>query len=605
MNQLLPNDELLSAYLDGEATPQERELVERAVQQSRELQRLLDELGRTRACLQDLPRYQLGTDFAPQVLRQAERAMLLGHSQQSAGEVRGAPARRFSFSSANWLRIAAAVMVLVPALVLMVVAARNPQGDVRGVALRQGDAASDADRANSPAPDGATSAPLAAPAAREEEALLADDSRGRSLYRSQLGGPDKAEAGAASGDAGERLEKDGLEFVPAPATAATTPPREGSLRGGGMGGGGMGGAGGAGLGGGGPGGGGMPLRRFSAPGAPGGAAGPSTQPPGTMVVHVAVTAETWRAGPGKLLGREKDIKLQELPRTAMFFENAEGGQPSDETKATGSTKLDALAESSQVGVWNVEAGPGELEAVLAKLRQQAQMQQNVLALAVQPAVQTKDAAPWASYNYAAEFWDQKQLSQFGRQSGQKRNEASGDMFFGGGMEKGVQKPAEKAKPSRDSQRVEKDLHKPAPAAPGGFRKKTSTEPAKLEDGRRDKRPAERPNGKPKMREDGATASPPAPKSQRENTRSPSTPEREEAANTASGAAKLLKQKDRAAAASTPSDAPAKPLARRQLAVEQAPRARALFIFYVPASAAPVPAAGTAPPSPAAAKEKPK
>ena len=82
MNERIPNDELhedaiISAYLDGEATPQERELVECALRQSPETQRLLEELGRTRACLQNLPRYQLGPDFARQVLRQADVPVLL------------------------------------------------------------------------------------------------------------------------------------------------------------------------------------------------------------------------------------------------------------------------------------------------------------------------------------------------------------------------------------------------------------------------------------------------------------------------------------------------------------------------------------------------
>src|SRR6266550_3300798 len=78
MNSFLPNDELLSAYLDGEVTDQERELVERALRESQVAGQSLEEMRRLQADLRGLPRLRLEPDFCDHVLRQAQRTMLLG-----------------------------------------------------------------------------------------------------------------------------------------------------------------------------------------------------------------------------------------------------------------------------------------------------------------------------------------------------------------------------------------------------------------------------------------------------------------------------------------------------------------------------------------------
>src|SRR5262245_34980893 len=71
-----PQDELLSAYLDGELTAEERAHVEQQLADSAELRQLLDELRSLRSGLELLPRYKLEADFAERVLRKAERSML-------------------------------------------------------------------------------------------------------------------------------------------------------------------------------------------------------------------------------------------------------------------------------------------------------------------------------------------------------------------------------------------------------------------------------------------------------------------------------------------------------------------------------------------------
>lgn len=65
------DDELLSAYLDGELSAEEALRVERLIREQPRLQRLQDEFKQMRASLQRLPRMSLPADFADQVLRRA------------------------------------------------------------------------------------------------------------------------------------------------------------------------------------------------------------------------------------------------------------------------------------------------------------------------------------------------------------------------------------------------------------------------------------------------------------------------------------------------------------------------------------------------------
>ncbi len=72
----LPENELFSAYIDGELTAEEQADVEQILNDNPEARQLVDELRSLSSSLQSLPAYKLDEDLASRVLRQAEREML-------------------------------------------------------------------------------------------------------------------------------------------------------------------------------------------------------------------------------------------------------------------------------------------------------------------------------------------------------------------------------------------------------------------------------------------------------------------------------------------------------------------------------------------------
>jgi len=72
----LPDDELLSAYLDDELSAEQRAEAKRLTAERPEMRRLLEELRGVRESLHALPSYRLENDFQAGVLRRAEREML-------------------------------------------------------------------------------------------------------------------------------------------------------------------------------------------------------------------------------------------------------------------------------------------------------------------------------------------------------------------------------------------------------------------------------------------------------------------------------------------------------------------------------------------------
>ena len=68
-----PNDELLSAYLDGELNDAERAEVERRLADDPAAARLLEQLRSVRRVVQSLPREPLGENLTQQVIEEAER----------------------------------------------------------------------------------------------------------------------------------------------------------------------------------------------------------------------------------------------------------------------------------------------------------------------------------------------------------------------------------------------------------------------------------------------------------------------------------------------------------------------------------------------------
>lgn len=97
MDTKRPNDELLSAYLDGQLNVAEKAEVERWLNSSDEARQLLDDLRGVSASLKELPRHQLDDDFASSVLRRAEDAILTGQPH----ELRPSPAESVWWSLAR------------------------------------------------------------------------------------------------------------------------------------------------------------------------------------------------------------------------------------------------------------------------------------------------------------------------------------------------------------------------------------------------------------------------------------------------------------------------------------------------------------------------
>lgn len=72
----IPDDELMSAYLDGELSGEELARAEHMLATRPECRQLLEELTALRASLQGLPQHKLEAGFQNRVLRRAEREML-------------------------------------------------------------------------------------------------------------------------------------------------------------------------------------------------------------------------------------------------------------------------------------------------------------------------------------------------------------------------------------------------------------------------------------------------------------------------------------------------------------------------------------------------
>ncbi|MHB8898896.1 MAG: anti-sigma factor family protein [Thermoguttaceae bacterium] len=117
----LPDNELLSAYIDGELTADERAKVEQLLNDNPEARQLVDELRSLSLSLQSLSPYKLDADLAERVLRQAEREMLAQPAsplprfhQVDVPEFRpGSLARRFLHRrNFMWSALAIAVAVM-------------------------------------------------------------------------------------------------------------------------------------------------------------------------------------------------------------------------------------------------------------------------------------------------------------------------------------------------------------------------------------------------------------------------------------------------------------------------------------------------------------
>jgi|GEM_PF-5080670 len=75
---MLPYEERLMAYLDGEMSPADRARIDQMLEANPAARQLVDELRVLSGSLKSLPKYQLEADFYKRVLRMAEREVLTG-----------------------------------------------------------------------------------------------------------------------------------------------------------------------------------------------------------------------------------------------------------------------------------------------------------------------------------------------------------------------------------------------------------------------------------------------------------------------------------------------------------------------------------------------
>jgi len=120
------SDDLLSAYIDGELTPEEQARVERWFEASPAARQELEDLRSISELVRNLPERSLGPDFAAEVLAAAERRMLLPEpgpapivpaeapAVHAPGNSQPATVRRWS---ARWLAVGAPVAAAVALLI--------------------------------------------------------------------------------------------------------------------------------------------------------------------------------------------------------------------------------------------------------------------------------------------------------------------------------------------------------------------------------------------------------------------------------------------------------------------------------------------------------
>src|SRR5258707_519880 len=103
------SEELLSAYVDGDLSPQLRAAVERWVENSPDARQKLEDFKRLSRMFGDLPRTEVAGEFATGVMHLAERRMLLPDAAAAGGPKRF---RLWVFALAAPLTAAAALLLI-------------------------------------------------------------------------------------------------------------------------------------------------------------------------------------------------------------------------------------------------------------------------------------------------------------------------------------------------------------------------------------------------------------------------------------------------------------------------------------------------------------
>ena len=124
-------EQLLSAYLDGELSADERAQVEAWLAADPAYRVLRDDLLSARAAIQSLPRHRLDHDLSAAVLRRAERAVLEGRADvRDQRAMPGSLVQRWLSSGRSW-RMLVWPAAAVAAALLIAFLARDQQGERR------------------------------------------------------------------------------------------------------------------------------------------------------------------------------------------------------------------------------------------------------------------------------------------------------------------------------------------------------------------------------------------------------------------------------------------------------------------------------------------
>ena len=179
----IPDDELLSAYLDGELSEADGARAERLLAEQPEARQLLEDLRAIRGGFEGLPAHRLEQDFPARVLRSAEREMLADESSQAADKTpaegnrsaiapplpavgqaavgRAPPSLQPSFTFARWRRpMAWAGLALAAGLLLMVFDRNRQAPDPQDQVAHAPSAGSEMRAANEPGSPSADAVPL-------------------------------------------------------------------------------------------------------------------------------------------------------------------------------------------------------------------------------------------------------------------------------------------------------------------------------------------------------------------------------------------------------------------------------------------------------------
>jgi hypothetical protein len=122
------NEEMLSAYLDGELSAQEAATVENALEDDSKLRRLLEDLSTLQHSLQTLPAHRYDDDCSASVLRRAERTMLIGSPRREtqrapSDEAPGSVSLRPNYDTPKYKKWFAALAVVSAVAVFAVMVA--------------------------------------------------------------------------------------------------------------------------------------------------------------------------------------------------------------------------------------------------------------------------------------------------------------------------------------------------------------------------------------------------------------------------------------------------------------------------------------------------